>query len=234
MTDRATTYDELKDAITRAYPDAVARSCSASPASRSRSRTTWRSARWRRWPRRPRCSPRRMIRFANALGFGGFSEMQQVFRGHLVERSRQLPRAHRADAPQQPAARDRRRAAPVRRRGGRRAAASSRSTSTPKALAAAAKLLAARAADPRAGAAARLPGRRLPRLRAQPARAARASARRRWAACCDELRAQHRQGRRAAGGELSQLLARGDRGRAACQRARRAGDRDHRQRRCRR
>jgi DNA-binding MurR/RpiR family transcriptional regulator len=28
-----------------------------------------------------------MIRFANALGYGGFSEMQQVFRGHLVERS---------------------------------------------------------------------------------------------------------------------------------------------------
>jgi DNA-binding MurR/RpiR family transcriptional regulator len=31
--------------------------------------------------------PSAMIRFANALGYGGFSEMQQVFRGHLVERS---------------------------------------------------------------------------------------------------------------------------------------------------
>ncbi len=31
--------------------------------------------------------PSAMIRFANALGFGGFSEMQQVFRGHLLDRS---------------------------------------------------------------------------------------------------------------------------------------------------
>lgn len=31
--------------------------------------------------------PSAMIRFANALGYGGFSEMQQVFRGHLLERS---------------------------------------------------------------------------------------------------------------------------------------------------
>jgi DNA-binding MurR/RpiR family transcriptional regulator len=31
--------------------------------------------------------PSAMIRFANALGYRGFSDMQQVFRGHLVERS---------------------------------------------------------------------------------------------------------------------------------------------------
>lgn len=31
--------------------------------------------------------PSAVIRFANALGYGGFSEMQQVFRGHLLERS---------------------------------------------------------------------------------------------------------------------------------------------------
>lgn len=31
--------------------------------------------------------PSSLIRFANALDFSGFSEMQQVFRGHLVERS---------------------------------------------------------------------------------------------------------------------------------------------------
>src|SRR2546423_2524842 len=31
--------------------------------------------------------PSSMIRFANALGFSGFSQMQQVFQGHLVERS---------------------------------------------------------------------------------------------------------------------------------------------------
>ncbi len=32
-------------------------------------------------------NPSALIRFANALEFGGFSEMQQVFRGHLIERS---------------------------------------------------------------------------------------------------------------------------------------------------
>src|SRR5215207_1753253 len=31
--------------------------------------------------------PSSMIRFANALGFAGFSQMQQVFQSHLVERS---------------------------------------------------------------------------------------------------------------------------------------------------
>jgi DNA-binding MurR/RpiR family transcriptional regulator len=31
--------------------------------------------------------PSAMVRFANALGYRGFSDMQQVFRGHLVERS---------------------------------------------------------------------------------------------------------------------------------------------------
>ena len=31
--------------------------------------------------------PSAMIRFANAVGYGGFSEMQQVFRSHLVQRS---------------------------------------------------------------------------------------------------------------------------------------------------
>ena len=47
--------------------------------------------------------PSAMIRFANALGFDGFSQMQQVFRGHLIERSssyreriEQLRRSHRA------------------------------------------------------------------------------------------------------------------------------------------
>jgi DNA-binding MurR/RpiR family transcriptional regulator len=31
--------------------------------------------------------PSTLVRFANALGFGGFSAMQQLFRSHLVERS---------------------------------------------------------------------------------------------------------------------------------------------------
>jgi DNA-binding MurR/RpiR family transcriptional regulator len=30
--------------------------------------------------------PSALVRFANALGYRGFSEMQQIFRGRLVER----------------------------------------------------------------------------------------------------------------------------------------------------
>ena len=86
MSARATTYEELKEAISRAYPTlspqlqrlsryaidkphdlalgtvaAVAQANSVQPSS--------------------------MIRFARALGFDGFSQMQQVFQSHLVERS---------------------------------------------------------------------------------------------------------------------------------------------------
>jgi DNA-binding MurR/RpiR family transcriptional regulator len=39
--------------------------------------------------------PSAMVRFAQALGFGGFSEMQRVFRGRLVERSNNGPRNYR-------------------------------------------------------------------------------------------------------------------------------------------
>jgi len=83
---QATSYDTLKDAITRAYPDM--------------SRQLQRIARFAL--ERPnelalgtvaavaeaaQVQPSSLIRFANALEFKGFSEMQQVFRGHLVERS---------------------------------------------------------------------------------------------------------------------------------------------------
>jgi DNA-binding MurR/RpiR family transcriptional regulator len=39
--------------------------------------------------------PSAMVRFAQALGFAGFSEMQRVFRGRLVERSNNGPRNYR-------------------------------------------------------------------------------------------------------------------------------------------
>ena len=39
--------------------------------------------------------PSAMVRFAQALGFGGFSEMQRVFRGRLVERSNNGARNYR-------------------------------------------------------------------------------------------------------------------------------------------
>ena len=85
MTDRATTYDELKDAISEAYP-------SLSPQLQRLARYAL---------DRPHdlalgtvaavaeanaVQPSSTIRFANALGFDGFSQMQQVFRSHLVER----------------------------------------------------------------------------------------------------------------------------------------------------
>ena len=82
----STTYEELKDAISRTYPDM--------------SRQLQRIARFAL--ERPnelalgtvavvaeaaQVQPSSLIRFANALEFSGFSEMQQLFRGHLVERS---------------------------------------------------------------------------------------------------------------------------------------------------
>ena len=38
--------------------------------------------------------PSAMVRFAQALGYGGFSDLQRVFRGRLVERSNHSPRMH--------------------------------------------------------------------------------------------------------------------------------------------
>lgn len=38
--------------------------------------------------------PSALVRFAQALGYDGFSELQRVFRGRLVERSRQSPSLH--------------------------------------------------------------------------------------------------------------------------------------------
>ena len=80
------TYDSLKEAIGRAYPtmskqlqriarfaldhpDPVALDTVAAVAAAAH------------------VQPSSIIRFANALGYSGFTEMQQVFRGHLVARS---------------------------------------------------------------------------------------------------------------------------------------------------
>ena len=38
--------------------------------------------------------PSAMVRFAQALGYGGFSDLQRVFRGRLVERSNKSPGLH--------------------------------------------------------------------------------------------------------------------------------------------
>jgi len=82
----AATYEELKDAISRAYP--------------GMSRQLQRIAHFAL--DRPnelalgtvaavaeaaQVQPSSLIRFANALAFSGFSEMQLLFRGHLVARS---------------------------------------------------------------------------------------------------------------------------------------------------
>ena len=86
MTARAATYDELKEAISRAYP-------SLSPQLQRLSRyaldkphdlalgTVAAVA------QANSVQPSSMIRFARALGFDGFSQMQQLFQSHLVERS---------------------------------------------------------------------------------------------------------------------------------------------------
>jgi len=84
--DNTTSYDELKEAINRAYPgmskqlQRIARFALEKPHDLALSTVA-------SLAEATEVQPSAMIRFANALGYGGFSEMQQVFRGHLVERS---------------------------------------------------------------------------------------------------------------------------------------------------
>jgi DNA-binding MurR/RpiR family transcriptional regulator len=84
--DSATTYEELKALIGRAYPDMskqlqrIARFALEQPNDLALGTVATVAE-------ATEVQPSAMIRFANALGFGGFSEMQQVFRGHLLERS---------------------------------------------------------------------------------------------------------------------------------------------------
>ncbi len=84
--DSATNYDELKDSIARAYPgmskqlQRIARFALEKPAELALGTVAVVAE-------ATAVQPSAMIRFANALGYRGFSDMQQVFRGHLVERS---------------------------------------------------------------------------------------------------------------------------------------------------
>lgn len=82
----ATTYAELKDTIARAYPELpkqlqrIARFALDRPNELALGTVA-------AIAEAAGVQPSAMIRFANALDYGGFSQMQQVFRGHLVERS---------------------------------------------------------------------------------------------------------------------------------------------------
>lgn len=84
--DPVTTYEELKDLIGRTYPDMskqlqrIARFALEQPNDLALGTVATVAE-------ATEVQPSAMIRFANALGYKGFSEMQQVFRGHLVERS---------------------------------------------------------------------------------------------------------------------------------------------------
>ena len=82
----ATTYEELKDLIARTYPDMskqlqrIARYALKNPNELALGTVA-------ALAQATEVQPSAMIRFANALNYGGFSEMQQVFRENLLERS---------------------------------------------------------------------------------------------------------------------------------------------------
>jgi len=84
--DSVTSYDELKHLIGRAYPDMskqlqrIARFALEQPNDLALGTVATLAE-------ATEVQPSAMIRFANALGYKGFSDMQQVFRGHLLERS---------------------------------------------------------------------------------------------------------------------------------------------------
>lgn len=84
--DPVTTYEELKVLIGRTYPgmskqlQRIARFALEQPNDLALGTVA-------AVAEATEVQPSAMIRFANALGYKGFSEMQQVFRGHLLERS---------------------------------------------------------------------------------------------------------------------------------------------------
>jgi DNA-binding MurR/RpiR family transcriptional regulator len=84
--ERAATYDELKEAISREYPrlsrqlQAIARFALERPHDLALNTVAALAG-------EIAVQPSSLIRFANALGFAGFSQMQRLFRSHLVERS---------------------------------------------------------------------------------------------------------------------------------------------------
>ncbi len=83
---KAGTYEELKAEISRAFPQLarqlqkIARHALENPDDLALNTVAAIAA-------EAGVQPSSMIRFANALGFRGFSEMQQVFRSHLVSRT---------------------------------------------------------------------------------------------------------------------------------------------------
>ncbi len=106
--DSVTSYDQLKGLISGAYPDMskqlqrIARFALEQPNDLALGTVATVAE-------ATEVQPSAMIRFANALGYRGFSDMQQVFRGHLLERSDsyreridQMRRKH-AGGPRQPA-----------------------------------------------------------------------------------------------------------------------------------
>ena len=87
MNKDADSGDELRRAARRDRRSGIARcpaACSRSPNSCSIIRPTSRSARSPRSRSARACRRRPIVRFAHALGFGGFTQMQQVFRSRLV------------------------------------------------------------------------------------------------------------------------------------------------------
>ncbi len=83
---RISTYEELRGAITRAYPELsrqlqhIARFVTEHPNDMALETVATIAG-------RAAVPPSSLVRFAQALGFDGFSDMQQVFRSRLVERS---------------------------------------------------------------------------------------------------------------------------------------------------
>jgi DNA-binding MurR/RpiR family transcriptional regulator len=82
----ASSYADLKDAITRAYP-AMSKQLQRIALFALERPNELALGTVAAVAEATEVQPSAMIRFANALGYNGFSEMQQVFRGHLVERS---------------------------------------------------------------------------------------------------------------------------------------------------
>jgi DNA-binding MurR/RpiR family transcriptional regulator len=82
----AITYEQLKEHLARSYPELpkqlqrIARFALDKPDELALGTVAAIAA-------AAEVQPSAMIRFANALGFGGFSQMQQIFRSHLVARS---------------------------------------------------------------------------------------------------------------------------------------------------
>jgi DNA-binding MurR/RpiR family transcriptional regulator len=83
---RPATYEELRNAISRAYPglskqlQRIARFALEKPHDLALNTVAASAGALE-------VQPSSLVRFANALGFAGFSEMQRLFRSYLVERS---------------------------------------------------------------------------------------------------------------------------------------------------